>query len=209
MKPEFDDFLFDPANPEDFEALEAAGIVLPAPLRSLYEAHDGGSIHAGNLRLYPLRTAVDEDFTVLNLSNRLREWDWQVPAELLVFAGNGQDELFGIWISESDLHPIVEVGAIFEEAGSLGVKATSLDTFLLGWSAYYLLLYEADTAVLDALGLPDDLRFHPDALDGAAESRIWQWADPALPARWTRSAYNDRLTADEINRWLRSGVAGS
>jgi len=209
MEMQLDDFLFDPAGREDFEALRTAGIAVPAPLRSLYEAHDGGSIFAGNLRLYPLRAALDGDFTVLNLSNRLREWEWPVPPEMLVFAGNGQDEFFGTWaMPASGLHPVVEIGAIFEE-DALAVAATSLAAFLTGWSAYYLLLHEAETTVLDVLGLPDDLRFHPDALDGVAEARIWQWADPALPARWTRSPYDDRLTADEINRWLRDAAADS
>lgn len=124
----------------------------PDDFISLYEQCDGGDVLGGNIQLYPLDS---EDLSVLRASAFLRRHEWPVPPELIVFAGNGLGDSFGLWLPKDGNSPpfVVEVGQIFED-GSLSVTGTSLTGFLLGRSAYYLLLLESPPEALDELCLP-------------------------------------------------------
>ena len=62
----------------------------------------------------------------------------------------------------------------------MAIEATGLVPFLLGWTAYYSMLCEAESSILNSLGLPESLRFRPDEMDDNVFASIRQWADPNL-----------------------------
>jgi hypothetical protein len=100
-------------NPIDEAGLLAAearlGRPLPDALSRLYAFTDGfdgfhGSIHMERA----LRTA--------DLADDLRDNDWDIGPELLVFGGNGSDERWALWYPDgaapNDATPVVEIGEI-------------------------------------------------------------------------------------------------
>jgi len=173
------------ATDYDLELAEAAlGFPLPDSLRELYQFSDGIYLLEGNLQIHPLQETNGVDGLSTASSANLRKWGWQVPIEVLAFGNNGGDEQPGIWLPEVQgsafKHPILEIGEIFEPQ-SMAILATDLESFLVGWTAYYSMLCEADSSALDMLGVPDTLRFKSDDLDGEVFARLRQWADPHLP----------------------------
>jgi hypothetical protein len=172
------------ATDRELELTESKlGFQLPAPLSDLYRLCNGIYLLNGNLHIYPLEEA-EQSSGVSSASEKLRSWGWPIPHEVLVFGDNGGDELFGIWLPDTQgkvfEHPILVIGEIFEPR-CMAIEATGLFPFLLGWTAYYCLLYEAESSLLDALGLPESLRFNPDEVDDTVFARLRQWADPNLP----------------------------
>lgn len=165
---------------------------LPDDFVALYEHCDGGDLLNGNIQLYP---HDGEDLSVLRGSAFLRRYDWPIPPELVVFAGNGTGGSFGLWLPKdgSGRPFVIEVGEIFED-GSLSVTGTCLAGFLRGRSAYYLLSLESPLAALEALGLPADFR----RKDTDYEA-IMRWANPDLP-EFPVDPYESRLTADDVRR---------
>ena len=139
--------------------------------------------------------ADDNKLTLMSLSSKLREWDWLVPEELLLFGDDGGDSQLGVWLPEQeacvDDCPVIELG----ETDVMAIAGTNLYRFLKGRTAYYLLLREADARSLDALGLPTDLR--TDDLDDDHFARIRKWADPGIPDPWP-DPYRRGVTADEL-----------
>lgn len=169
----------EPADEATLGAAESAlGRPLPAGLRALYQFSDGMAPLNGNLIVEPL--AASEDSGLVGFSDRLRASEWPIPDEVLMFGGNGGDDLFGLWYptgaSDHAPTPVLRVGSIFEPA-SLALAGTDLDRFLLAWSGYYLVQDEAPVEALDALGLPAALR---EVDDEAGLAPYFRWADPAL-----------------------------
>ena len=78
------------------EAIDQAEQILgkrfPPPLGAIYEMSYGIELLNGNLQIEPLFPA-DEETGLVNLSGKLREWGWPIPAEALVFGGDGSDSL--------------------------------------------------------------------------------------------------------------------
>ena len=154
------------------------GRPMPADLKALYRFSDGMAPLGGNLTVEPL--TATSGLALVGLSDQLRDWDWPIPDELLMFGGNGGDELFGLWYpagAPSDgLSAVVMVGSIFEPV-CLALAGTDLPRFLLAWSGYYLVQLEAPAAALDALRLPESLR---QIDDEAGVAPYFRWADPTL-----------------------------
>ncbi len=149
------------ATERELELAESKlGFQLPVPLRDLYRLCYGIYLLNGNLHIYPFEE-TEQSSGLSSASEKLRSWDWPIPNEVLVFGDNGGDELFGIWLPDTQgkvfTHPILVIGEIFEPR-CMAIEATGLVPFLLGWTAYYFLLYEVENSLLDELGLPESLR---------------------------------------------------
>jgi hypothetical protein len=162
-------------------------------MRALYAMSDGLSLLQGNLNIYPLRARETGlgliGSSAVSLSEELREYEWRIPQELVVFGDNGGDESFGLWLptsrSTTDPVPVIEIAEggeaalELEERDGFAVIGTGLPNFLTSWSAYYLLLLEAETAALEALSVPES--FWNREADDSLMNDLLAWADPALP----------------------------
>jgi len=172
---------------------------LPDDFMALYEHCNGGEVLHGNIQLYPLD---GEDLSVLHASAFLRRYDWPIPPELVVFAGDGQGGSFGLWLpKDGNSRPfVIEVGESVEDS-SLSVTGTSLSGFLRGRTAYYLLSLESPSAAFEALGLPAELRerFQSSELEDGDYETLIRWANRDLP-EFPVSPYEARLTADDVRR---------
>jgi hypothetical protein len=178
------------------------GRELPATLRRLYEFSDGMELFDGNLRLLP--AVGDGPLRLLDYSEWLREAEWPIPQEVLMFGGDGSDELFGLWyppeFSPDGPTPVIEIGSIFEP-GCMAVSSTNLPSFLRAWSGYFLAMLGAPEAALVAIGLPRPL-WTVDARHHAVAIRPYlAWADPNLPHK-TPDSYVDRLDVDGVRAML-------
>jgi hypothetical protein len=191
------------SDSEISRAERTVGRGFPAPFRGLYEVSDGISILGGNLKFHSLWPKGDR-LGLTNASSELREWEWPIPAELLVFGDNGADEVFGLWLpigkDASSPRPVIEVGEIFEPK-SFAVVGTSMCRFLRAWTAYYTLLVvkqeDRRTRALDALGVPNDLRLG--IKDELLFRRLFVWADPDL-ADPNPDPYKRGLSAQDLRR---------
>ena len=135
-----------PATEEEIRAAEEKiGSTLPSSLRELYGFFNGGDDILGQLFFYRLEPTPDELLGLTNATEMYIEWQWCNPQEVLLFADEGGSDVYGIWLPETDSEvfrqPIIEVGSIQEE-GCMDVVGTNLESFLLGRSAYYLMLSE-------------------------------------------------------------------
>jgi hypothetical protein len=190
------------ASEEVIDTVETAlGRALPACLRELYRFSDGGHFLEGNLTVEPLRGSKEFE----GLDRLTADFDARgpgVPDELLVFGGNGSDALFSLWLPPGG-EQTKDAPVIASDMGpeSMTLAGTGLAPFLVGWSAYYLLVCEAPAMALDELGLPDDLR--TSALDEQHFAAIVAWADPDLPnPAW--DIYETPATPDELRATLPS-----
>jgi hypothetical protein len=157
------------------------GYRLPESARALYSVHDGGWYLGGNIVIARLFPDGENSIGLTAGTEQLREWGWTLPPELLVFGGDGSDGTYGLWIeTTADREPIVV--ETIDVGGSFAVVGDDLASFLVGRSAYYLLLY-ADyfdpTQALDTLEVPNELRGTD--LDDEHYQAIWRWANPNLP----------------------------
>ena len=175
--------------------------LLPADMRACYLCTDGADVLGGNIALYPIQGAK---FSVRELSQFYRDSEWPVPEDLVIFAGDGCGDPFGIWAPRGGgIRPmIVQVGAIFEP-GCMAVVRTSFSRFLLGRSVFYLLSDGAPASVLDLLRVPRSMR--TSNLDNLIYDEVVRWADPELPAL-SIDPYTARLTEDDV-RQLASSVS--
>ncbi len=195
--------------PASEKALQRAekelGRPIPRPLRELYRFSDGLDLFAGNLQIYPLREGEGQ-LGLVSASARLRAWGWPIPEEVWVFGDDGSDELLGIWLPETGRegfdHPVLLIGEIFEPK-CMAVAGTSLSAFLRGWTAFYLLAYEADPMALDLLGLPESLRYGANELDDEHFVEILRWADPGLPDP-DPDPYRRGLDGEDLKRLFQS-----
>ena len=180
---------------------------LPSALRAIYKMSDGIGLLQGNLVIEPLRPPKEDSFGLIDYSDKLREWKWPIPEELIAFGGNGSDELFGVWLpterGPGHPHPIIEVGEIFEDK-SFAVVGTDLCKFLTIWTAFYTMLCLPEISTrktkkaLDALGVPANLRImNPDEVDEELYGALSKWADPTLPD-YNPDPYDRGLTAEQL-----------
>ena len=190
-----------PASLADMEEVQhRLGRRLPQALFDLYATAGGGQFVRGNLMLHPPLPEAKDDLALATASDLMREWEWPIPDELVMIGDNGGDEQFGIWIPADggDARPIVvEVGEVFEER-CLAIVGDDFESFVMGWTAYYLLLTDehgAQTA-LQRLGVPEHMRALPgDGSDEEFEAFL-RWASPRLPGR--PDPYAHGLTPDEV-----------
>jgi len=178
------------------EVARALGREWPDEFVDLYMMCNGGGILGGNLELYPLDGS---DISLARASRFLLDNGWPIPNELVVFAGDGTGNQFGLWLpaEEQSMTMVVEVGEIFEE-GSFAVTGTSISGFLHGRSAYYLHLLECPESALDLLGAPPWFKERPaEELTDEDYESILRWANPGLPEH-SVSSYEARLTAAHL-----------
>jgi hypothetical protein len=176
------------ASPEEIAHAEhALGRRLPETARHLYLSTSGGSFLSGNLNLHRLspREGDDSVLALTTASDLLRSWQWPVPQDLVVFGDNGAGEQFGLWLPATHARPlVVEVGENFDEP-ALAIVGDDLGRFLLGWTAYYLLLLgdETDTSeAVEALDLPPHLRTLDEGGTDHEFFAVLRWANPRLPS---------------------------
>lgn len=171
-----------PVAPAVFdEAQRQLGRPLPDALRRVYCEAGPGEYFSG-LIFWDLLPAEEGELSVVTASDLLREWEHPIPDEMVVFGGDGADDTLGLWIPATGrARPyVIDLVPLFEPE-TMSIVGDSLDNFLRGWTAMYLLTeeeYDVQPA-LDALGVPDQLR---DAQhDGLNFDAVLGWANPDLP----------------------------
>jgi hypothetical protein len=184
----------DPLDEAGLARAEARlGRALPADLRRLYEACDGFDGFGGSLFIAPALRAAD-------YADDLRDSDWVIGPELIVFGGNGAGDFYALWYPDGappdDPTPVIEIGEIFEDAG-LALIGTSLPRFLRSMTAFRL-AYEGEEEAAAALGVPPALRSRHERF-----APFIAWADPTLPFP-EPDPYVQRLTTEDIARLVRS-----
>lgn len=170
-----------PAKQLDIEAAERSlGRGLPDIMRQFYRRTDGADVCEGNLWLYPLASDGGVS-SVSDCTRRLREWEWTIPEEVILFGSDGSESSFGIWCpvdQELTRYPVVEIAA----TDGLAMVGSSLTRFLIGRTICLLLMcadrFDVDEA-LRILGVPGEIiateRYDPDW------ANVVGWADPTLP----------------------------
>ena len=212
-----------PATEAEIQAAEAKiGAQLPTSLREVYPLFNGG--WTLDLVFFPLDASPDEELAMTNANELFIEWGWHIPKEIRLFAGMGGEEIFGIWLPETDnpifSHPIIEVGELPSEDGCMGVVGTNLLSFLRGWGAFQSVMEEDSElwkvelgedkdapnrlkrirTFLDTLEVPQSLRaehHHEDPDENFAQLR--KWADPKLPDPYGDS-YRQEYTIADLKR---------
>ena len=208
----------DPATEADIKTAEATiGAQLPPSLREVYPLFGGGWMW--DLDFYQL-DLNEHGFGLVNANEKYVESGWHIPKEIRLFAHMGGEEVFGIWLPETDNpifnHPIIEVGELFGE-GCMGIAGTNLLSFLRGWSAYQMMgqhaiLEEVDKSkeseFLDKLQVPRWLRYEHFDQSQYEAAHVWddphftqlrKWADPQLPDP-SGSSYNQEYTIADLKR---------
>ena len=154
--------------------MEVLTRALPSEVAEVYRFSNGMTALGGNLAIEPLEEMV-------GFSGRLRTWDWPIPDEVVVFGGNGGDELFGLWLPPDartlSSAPVVMIGSVFEPA-CMALVGRTVSGFLRAWSGHYLDLLDAPQQSFAALGLPVHLR---GTHDQSGWAPYFEWADPSLP----------------------------
>ena len=210
---EIDPSVNPPATETEIQAAEAKiGTTLPKSLREVYLLFNGGWYW--ELDFFPLEPPP-KDFGLTDGNEKFIEYGWHIPKEIRLFAVDGGEEAFAIWLPACGNpiynHPIIEVGELFDE-GCMGVAGTNLISFLYGWSTYYLMLKELDKSkeveFLDKLQVPQSLR--PEHFDESQYAppptgrdphfiQLRKWADPLLPDP-AGNSYRQRYTIADLKR---------
>jgi hypothetical protein len=173
--------LGEPASDDAFlDAERKLNRPLPNEVHALYRLSDGMALVEGNLIIEPLRS--DQDLEGLsNMTDELRAHGHEIPAEAVVFASDGSDSLFALWLptdrGRKDPAPVLELDL---GGGGVALVGSDLLRFVRGRVAYYLILLEAPKAALDALSVPERLRASPETLGDAELFGLREWADPEL-----------------------------
>ncbi len=167
------------SDSEIADAENSLNLCLPRALRAIYELSNGVGLVGGNVAINALTESDPDDLSLVGTPGTLREWDWVVPDELLIFGGDGSESTFGLWLPERTTAiadcPVIELTT----GDAMAIAGTSFCRFLKGRTAYYLLMEEADQEALDALGLPAELQ--SDEFDDDHFAQIIRWADPDIP----------------------------
>jgi hypothetical protein len=206
-----------PATEAEIQATEEKiGVQLPTSLREVYQLFNGDWMW--DLDFYQL-DLNEHGFGLVNANKKYIEWGWHIPQEIRLFAHNGGEEAYGIWLPKIGNpiynHPIIEVGELSGE-GCMGVAGTNLISFLRGWSAYHLMLKESNESWRVELGedkdAPNRLKRIQTALDMVQVPQslrgenfdddlppFRKWADPQLPDP-SGNSYNQRYTITDLKR---------
>jgi hypothetical protein len=194
-----------PAREDELRNLEAhLEQPLPSDLRALYSATNGAHLLDGNLKFDPVN---GHEISLMESRSWIRNGGWRIPDQVLVFGGNGSDDLFGIWLAPTFntafCNPIIHIGEI-REPGCMAVAATNLLSFLaIQTAGYFLFVDQQPTKALDHLGLPQELRFDvKDASDDQLEA-LGRWADPLMPLMpddVSGDPYTDRHDAKKLEK---------
>jgi len=158
------------------------GRALPPQLLELYGFSNGMKLLSGNLTIDPLLGGTGRP-SLVDHSQVLRDHEWQVPPELVIFADTGAETFLGVWTPKrpGSKMPVVEVGGVFDDPKCLAVHGTDFLRFLKARTALYLMKCseKLEDKALEALGVPGPLR---DAEpDEALTKLIYRWADPEIP----------------------------
>ena len=211
-----------PATEGEISAAEKKiGASLPYALHTVYPLFNGG--WALGLDFFPL-FPPPEHYALTNSNELYIEYQWRIPKEIRLFAGDGGGGAFGIWLpacgNSMYNYPIIEVGELAGEDGCMGVAGTNLLSFLRGWSAFQLVMTEDSElwkvelgedkdapnrlqriqTALDTLKVPQSLRaehHHEDPDENFAQLR--KWADPQLPDPYGDS-YSQRYTIADLKQ---------
>jgi hypothetical protein len=186
-----------PASDDAIELAEAElERKLPSALRAIYEMSDGAELLEGNLQVEPLGIPAPKS-GIVTLGDELRDAQWPIPPELLVFGGDGQGDQLGCWLPEGIETldpPVVLLGQVFEPK-CLAVMSLGVVSFFKGWTAYYLQVIEAPDEAQDALGTPSFLQSTDP--DEELLYRCLAWASPDLPDP-RPDPYTRGLSAEEL-----------
>jgi hypothetical protein len=176
--------VYKPPAPKQLLSMTVAkvGRNLPHELMDLYGFSNGMKLFSNNLNLDPLVGAGGRPGLV-DHSALLKEHEWQVPPELVIFGDTGEETFFGVWCPKrpGGKMPVVEIGAVFDDPKCLAVHGTNFLRFLKARTALYLMKASEDlpTEALEALGVPGPLRT-PEP-DEAVTKLLYRWADPEIP----------------------------
>jgi cell wall assembly regulator SMI1 len=189
-----------PASEEEITKAEnILGYKLPTSLKEIYRFSNGASLIEGNLNILPLINEENK-LSLINSTAKMREWHWQIPNEVLIFGDNGGDSQFGIWLPDIEnkkyINPIIEFGEM-ETKQCMALVGTELFTFLTYWTAYYLLLCEADISSLEDIGVPKTIRPSSDVLNDDHFAMLRKWADPNLPDYYP-DPYKQRFDVERL-----------
>jgi len=148
-----------PCEESDLVRAEAVlGSRLPRVFKDLYRFSNGLSLNKGSLVILPL-FEEGARLSLVSMSDQLREWQWPIPEDVVVFGDNGCGEPYGLWIGPHDStrfpEPIVIVGEIFEP-GSMGLYSQDLISFLLEETSEGLRLAGREFAIHENFGLGKD-----------------------------------------------------
>lgn len=158
---------------------------------------------------------------VTTAADQLREWDWEIPQELIVFGVEGSGEPFGLWLpSDGEAIPaVVLVGSGHQDDDPLlWIVGDSFTAFLRGWLGCYADSFDDPEAAYRLLEIPTELqddgeeftseelqrRDHTADADGDDRRvrEILRLASPSL-GDWVTDPWNDRrLSADDLRRIL-------
>lgn len=207
-----------PTPPEAIDRAEVAlGRPLPLQLRTWLESVDGAILAEGNLHISPLWGTGEADDGVTALATQtaaLGLSGWELPEELVIFATDGSDQRFGLWLPKEGDDPHVVVALDLEPGPgerSFWIVGESFLSFLVGWSAAFAHLHHG--AVYELLQVPAELqRPVQDSVqvdetgravtieDEVLFTRVLQFASPTLPAVVWPGDEDHALTADELRR---------
>jgi hypothetical protein len=160
------------------EAESKLGCKLPRDLRALYAMSDGLDLLNGQFVVVPLFRDEEDPYchSLLDYADFLRQSDWHVPQDLLMFGFGGTGEPHGVWLPRDRAATcgVVEIGAIFESR-CMALQATTVGRFLKALTVYTLIAAEEFEA-LAPLRVPGRL------LEREADERLYaevlRWADP-------------------------------
>jgi len=205
-----DDEIGAPESDESLDALEAAlGRSLPPEVRAAYGVLGGGTSLAGGSLV--LEAFFAGEAPVATHTDDLREWEWKIPIDVVVFGGDGGGQVFGLWLptSATRRHPVLRLECGDDDGPDMGIVAQDLPAFLAAEIAS--VPWEDDVAdvVRRTLGLPEPLvealgrGIDEDVASPDAERQtidpVLRWASPEVP-EVAYDIYASRTTAEDVAR---------
>lgn len=197
-------FAFPASETDITRAEEELDRKLPVAFLSFYRRANGARLLGVGLQMMPLdspRWQSGMNTSVIHMADSLRRVDWIVDDEVVLFASNGGEEHFGLWVPRgADARRGALVVCLGEVEG-LAVYGTSFPRFLLWWTAAELMtaaafkFIERPIGAYEALALPPALASQDD-VDNWRESHT-AWADPDLPT-WGTCPYANRASRERI-----------